>query len=96
MRVHAALAVLLTTLPVAAFAAPPSQSPEPASASTASHCPRTTSYLADKSGLYRGQPLKPRKLTELPPATTYMAVFRHIDGCEVPLTMVEYRNSGRR
>jgi hypothetical protein len=40
--------------------------------------------------------LKPRKLTELPPATTYMAVFRHIDGCEVPLTMVEYRNSGRR
>ena len=96
MRVHAVLAVLLTTLPVAAFAAPPSQRPEPSSASTASHCPRTTSYLADKSGLYRGQPLKPRKLTELPQGTTYMAVFRHIDGCEVPLTMVEYRNSGRR
>ena len=96
MRVHAALAVLLTTLPMAAVAAPPSQSAETPGASTASHCPRTTSYLADKSGLYRGQPLKPRKLTELPSGTTYMAVFRHIDGCEVPLTMVEYRNSGRR
>jgi hypothetical protein len=96
MRVHAALAVLLTTLPMGVAAAPSSQNPQLPGASTASHCPRTTSYLADKSGLYRGQPLKPRKLTELPPATTYMAVFRHIDGCEVPLTMVEYRNSGRR
>jgi hypothetical protein len=59
-------------------------------------CPRTTSYLADKSGLYRGKPLSPRKLTELPPATTYMAVYRHIGLCEAPMTMVEYRTGARR
>ena len=58
-------------------------------------CPHTTSYLADRSGLYRGQPLTPRKLTELPPATGYMAVFRHIGDCEAPLTMVEYRSPHR-
>lgn len=59
-------------------------------------CPRTTSYLADKSGLYRGKPLTPRKLTELPPGTTYMAVYRHIGNCEAPMTMVEYRTGPRR
>lgn len=61
-----------------------------------SQCPRTTPYLADQAGLYRGQPLTPRKLTELPPAIGYMAVYRRIGGCEAPLTMVEYRNSRRR
>ena len=59
-------------------------------------CQRTTTYLADQAGLYRGQPLTPRKLTELPPAIGYMAVYRHIGGCEEPLTMVEYRNPRRR
>lgn len=63
---------------------------------TGKNCPRTASYLADNNGLYNGQPLKPRKLTELPPATAYMAVYRRIGGCEAPMTMVEYRNSGRR
>jgi hypothetical protein len=62
----------------------------------AANCPRTTSYLAGKTGVYRGAPLAPRKLTELPPATGYMAVYRRIDGCEVPLTMVEYRGGRRR
>jgi hypothetical protein len=38
----------------------------------------------------------PKKLTELPPATTYMAVYRHIGACEAPLTMAEYRNPRRR
>jgi hypothetical protein len=65
-------------------------------ASPASNCPRTTSYQADNSGLYRGQRLTPRKLTELPPATTYMAVYRHIGDCEAPLTLTEYRNPRRR
>jgi hypothetical protein len=96
MRVPAALAALLIALPSTAVADPPLQSPQAPDASAASKCPRTTSYLADKSGLYRGQPLKPRKLTELPPATTYMAVYRHIGGCDVPLTMAEYRNPRRR
>ena len=59
-------------------------------------CPQTTSHLAEQGGLYRGERLAPRKLTELPPATTYMAVFRHIGSCEAPLTMIEYRNPKRR
>jgi hypothetical protein len=59
-------------------------------------CPRASSYLASKTGDYRGAPLKPRKLTELPPAIGYMAVYRTINGCDAPLTMVEYRNTRRR
>jgi outer membrane protein assembly factor BamE (lipoprotein component of BamABCDE complex) len=59
------------------------------------NCPRTTSYLADTSGIYRGSRLAPRKLNQLPPGTTYMAVYRRIDGCDAPLTMVEYRNPRR-
>lgn len=67
-----------------------------AAADLARQCPRTTSHMADQSGLYRGQRLTPRKLTELPPAIGYMAVYRHIGGCEAPMTMVEYRNPRRR
>ena len=90
MRVSALLAALIISAPaIAADAGQPGQAP-------AANCPHTTSYLADKSGLYQGKPLTPRKLTELPPATTYMAVYRHIGGCEAPLTMVEYRNPRRR
>jgi hypothetical protein len=55
-------------------------------------CPRTTSHYA----IDPGKPLKPQKLTELPPGKTYMAVYRRIDGCEFPMTMVEYRTQGRR
>jgi len=55
-------------------------------------CPPPTAYEAAR----RGGKLSPRHLDELPPATTYMAVFRHIGGCEAPLTMVDYRNPRRR
>jgi hypothetical protein len=55
-------------------------------------CPQTSSHLASKPGEYRGAPLKPRKLTELPPAIGYMAVYRRIGDCEAPLTMVDYRS----
>jgi len=39
-----------------------------------SQCARTTSYLADAESLYRGKPLTPRKLTELPDANLYFSV----------------------
>lgn len=58
----------------------------------AAQCPHTTSYVAGEIGTYRGKPLTPRKLTELPSGTAYMAVDRHIGGCEAPLTMVDYRS----
>jgi hypothetical protein len=91
------LASILIAVPAAAGAASLQEAPVMKRTQTpTANCPHTTGYLADQSGLYRGQPLTPRKLTELPPATAYMAVFRHIGGCEVPLTMVDYRNPRRR
>ena len=57
--------------------APPPSSP---------NCARTTSYYAFDSS----QPVKPRKLVELPPANAYAAVYRRIGSCEVPL-VVKYR-----
>ena len=93
MRVLAALLAMMIAAPlVAATAGSGNAAP---GAAPAKECPRTTSYLADQAGIYRGQPLTPKKLTELPPAVTYMAVYRHIGGCEAPLTMVEYRNPRR-
>ena len=91
MRVPAALVALMISVPATAAAPDPK-----AVGNLAANCPHTTSYLADHSGLYRGKPLAPRKLTELPPGTAYMAVFRHVGGCEAPLTMVDYRNPRRR
>ena len=70
-------------------AANPLQSPSP------DNCPRATSYFADSGSSYRGDRITPKKLTELPPAVGYMAVYRTQDGCEDPMTVVEYR-TGRR
>lgn len=94
MRVPAAVLILSLSMPAIAAGTPPVAFLSGGSAP--GNCPRTTGYLADKSSLYRGQPLTPRKLTELPPGTAYMAVYRHIGACEVPLTMVDYRNPRRR
>lgn len=57
---------------------------------TSENCPRTTSYQAYRDG----EPLMPHKLTELPPANAYSAVYRRISGCEVPV-VVKY-GVGRR
>jgi hypothetical protein len=61
----------------------------------AANCPRTTSHYAGKGAMYRGNRLVPRKLTELPPAVGYMAVYRTVNGCEAPLTIVDYRTGSR-
>jgi len=55
-------------------------------------CPETPMSYARKMG--KGSP-KAIPLTKLPPAQTFMAVDRRIDGCEAPLTMTDYRG-GRR
>lgn len=103
MRVFAGLFALTICMPATAagigtnghlqFYSEETGAPVPA---PTAHCRQTTSYVAGQSGVYRGRPLTPRKLTELPPATTYMAVVRHIGECEAPLTMVEYRTAPRR
>ena len=96
MRVPAAFIVLALSFPVPALAATVGPAVPDARAGASANCPRTTSYLVGTNGIYRGAPLAPRKLNQLPPATTYMAVYRRIGGCEAPLTMVEYRNPRRR
>ena len=58
-------------------------SAQPLQSSTPAYCPRTTSYYAYRSS----EPLKPRKLTELPPANAFAAVYRHIGRCEAPIVV---------
>ena len=96
MRVPAAF--VLSALAIPAMGAGPVnvQSAHGPAAKPASECMPTTAHVAEQRGIFREPRLTPRKLTELPPAPTYMAVFRHIGGCEAPLTMVEYRNPRRR
>ena len=73
-----------------AAAAAAMTSAQPLQPGTPANCPRTTSYYAYR----QGEPLKPRKLTELPPANAYSAVYRHVGHCEVPI-VVKY-GMGRR
>ena len=49
----------------------------------AADCPQTTAHHAFDPK----QPLKPRKLAELPPANAYSAVLRHDGKCEVPVVI---------
>jgi hypothetical protein len=86
------LVLLLAAVPSGAFAVALQDArvmkgaPQPGS----QDCPRTTSYYAYRDG----KPLKPQKLNELPPANTYLAVFRHIGRCEAPI-IVKYNVGGR-
>jgi hypothetical protein len=56
-------------------------------------CPETPMSLARKMGT---RPPKAIPLNQLPPAQTFMAVDRRINGCSAPLTMTRYRASNRR
>jgi len=79
----------------ASTAAPPAPT-EPTAAQTKPKAECRTSSVHQASPFNRADPVQPRNLNELPPATGYKAVYRTIDGCEVPLTVVEYqRASGR-
>ena len=91
MRVS--VAMLALAISASATAATPIGDPN---ARSNPNCPRTSSYLAEQSGVLRDKPPAPKKLNELPMGTAYMAVYRHINGCEAPLTMADYRNSRRR
>jgi len=55
-------------------------------------CRATRTHYAGKGSAWKGDPVTPKKLTELPEANAYMAVYRTIDGCEVPMTVAEYRS----
>jgi hypothetical protein len=99
MRVSAIVLALAISAPAPAAGPAPAQAAATAqtaaSAQKADNCPRTTSHFAGKGATYQGAPLAPKKLGELPPAVGYMAVYRTVDGCEIPMTVTEYR-TGRR
>ena len=88
---------LLLLAAVAMLAAPSVAEPAKApKASPAANCQRATNHYARDGSLYRGDRIAPRKLNELPPAIGFMAVYRTVNGCEAPMTMVEYRTGNRR
>lgn len=78
--------------PVGPALAPAVEKPRPA---PDTECRKPTSYKANTDLVWRDEPATPKKLTELPPAQGYMAVYRTVNGCEEPMTLVEYR-TGRR
>ena len=53
-------------------------------------CPATSRYEASR----RGKPPKAQRLTELPDADLYKAVYRRIGRCEAPI-IVKYGVAGR-
>ena len=69
--------------------APALEKPTPFTSNT---CRRPTREYAREGGAYRGRPARPKRLTELPPAETYAAVYRLVDGCEIPLLYREVRS----
>jgi hypothetical protein len=90
MSAFLVLAALALAAPAAA-ADPPNPNKE-----AEAKCQRTSMHVADEIGAYRGKSLTPQKLNQLPPAVTYMAVYRQIGGCEAPLTLSDYRQPRRR
>jgi hypothetical protein len=56
-------------------------------------CPNNpASHLANQGSAWRGDPAKPKKLNELPPADAYAAVYRRDErGCMVPVKHREVR-----
>jgi hypothetical protein len=54
-------------------------------------CRKTASHHAELGSGWRGDPVTPRKLGELPPAESYKAVYRTVNGCEEPMTVAEYQ-----
>ena len=82
--------------PFMVMAASSAAAGNPASGQTAlmqGDCPNAASHLARKGGVWRNEPIMPQKLTELPPAETFAAVYRRDErGCIVP---VKYRDIRR-
>ena len=81
-------AIPIVVVAVSAHAADPKPQASPDHAAPTqlappSVCPRTNSYQAARLN----KPLTPHRLAELPAANEYKAVYRRIDGCEVPMVV---------
>jgi hypothetical protein len=100
MRLPFALGILATLLPAGSLAA---QMPAPATSGDGvtspaargssvpiDKCRSANARIAEAEPAWRGMPAQMKRLHELPPGTAYKAVYRTIDGCEVPMTVAEY------
>jgi hypothetical protein len=90
------LLTALLAIPASAASVPagdmPSYNPSPRAGQGL--CPKTAAQLAAER-VKRGGSARLHKLTELPPANAYIAVFRHdSNGCEAPI-VVKYGVGGR-
>jgi hypothetical protein len=48
-------------------------------------CTNPTRHHARKGSVYRGEPIRPQRLTELPKGEAFAAVYRLENGCAVPV-----------
>jgi hypothetical protein len=87
------LLVAVTLFAASALAEPARDMPVVDPTAERALCPETPMSLARKMGK---RPPSAVPLSKLPPAQTFMAVDRRIDGCETPLTLSDYRNPHRR
>jgi poly(3-hydroxybutyrate) depolymerase len=89
MRMLILSAVAMVAAPLAAEPIKPAKFQKPVAKRTLENCPRATTYQAYD----RGRVAKPRQLTELPGAHQFAAVYRTVNGCQVPL-IVRYNVDG--
>ena len=87
------LTILLSLLQAAVPATPaPALELSPSkSALSGSKCPQATVRQAGE-----GEPLRPRRLDELPAGSLELTVMREVDGCPIPAVVQEGIGSGRR
>jgi hypothetical protein len=86
MRLLFPVAIVLA----AAAPAVPAKTPPLQRADT--DCPGVTNQWVREGRSWRSEPVKPRKLGELPPAEAYAAVYRLDErGCMVPVKFREVR-----
>jgi hypothetical protein len=77
---------------LAAAAAPSVPAKAPSLQRPTADCPGATSQFARKGSVWTADPAKPRKLSELPPAEAYAAVYRLDErGCMVPVKFRDVR-----
>ena len=91
MRLLFPVALALTGLASQALAAP-APTDRKNSLQRAGECRDASKQFARKGGIWRYDPVKPKKLAELPPADSYAAVYRlDENGCMVPVKFRDVR-----
>ena len=91
MRLLFPVAVFVIALAAQTVAAPSSANRKN-SLQQAGECCDASKQFARKGGIWRYDPVKPHKLTELPPAEAYAAVYRLDErGCMVPVKFRDVR-----